>query len=293
MDLKEYIEIKEDLYSNIFSQINNDKAEQAILRFHYIKFNQNNEPKFNKLVEILIEHITYYSLSVSKRNKQNDDAYKNKMYREARKLFRNLSKTGEFGEMILWFLLESILKSPQVVAKMDLKTNSNDEIKGADGIHVNISNEDILEIIFGESKLYKTLSSAITDAFNSIESFMKNKQYEREYSLITTHFKWMNTDKQEKLLNFLSDNIEADEVKIKFAILIGFDWNKYKMLQEPQTREELVSDFEDLYQEKAKKIKKTIDNKLNDFKYNHYEFDIFFLPFESVENIRDRFRDEL
>jgi len=48
MDLTEYIEIKEELYNKIFSQID-------------------------------------------------DEAYKNKMYREAKSLFRNLSKTGEFG----------------------------------------------------------------------------------------------------------------------------------------------------------------------------------------------------
>jgi hypothetical protein len=293
MDLKEYIEIKEELYDNIFSQIDDDKVEQATLRFHYIKFNPNNEPKFNKLIEILIEHITHYSLSVSKRYKQNDEVYRNKMYREARNLFRNLSKTGELGEMILWFLLESVLKAPQVVAKMDLKTNPNDEIKGADGIHVNILNDDTLEIIFGESKLYKTLSNAISDAFNSIETFISKEQDKREYSLITTHFKWMNTDKQEKLLNFLLENIEVDEIKIKFAILIGFDWTKYKMLQEPQERQKLASEFKNLYKEKAKEIKNLTQKKLENFKDKQYEFDIFFLPFESVENMRDRFRDEL
>jgi len=293
MDLTEYIEIKEELYNKVFSQIDDEKVEEAVLRFHYIQFNPNSEPKFDKLVDILLDHITHYSLSVSKRYKKDDEAYKNKMYREAKSLFRNLSKTGEFGEMILWFLLESILKAPQIVAKMDLKTNPNDEIKGADGIHVNILNDDILEIIFGESKLYKNLSDAITKAFNSIETFIENRQKKREYSLITTHFKWLNTDKQEKLFNFLSENIEVDEVKIKFAILIGFDWEKYQMLQQLQTRQELVNEFENLYREKAQKIKNTIDKKLKTFKYNYYEFDIFFLPFESVNDLRDRFKDDL
>ncbi len=55
---------------------------------------------------------------------------------EARELFEKMEqmtmyfsdtiqpKAGEVGEMILWLLTEVILKAPQIVAKMDLKTNT-------------------------------------------------------------------------------------------------------------------------------------------------------------------------
>ncbi|SFV52726.1 bll2187; hypothetical protein [hydrothermal vent metagenome] len=293
MNIEEYLEIKEELYTNIFSNIDNETVNNAILRFHYIKFNPNNEPKFDKLIDTIINHITLYCYSISKRTENDYEAYKNRLYREAARLFRENDKSGEFGELILWFLLESVLKAPQVVAKMDLKTNRNDEIKGADGIHINITNQNILEIIFGESKLYNNLSKAIIDAFNSIENFLEKEQYKREYNLITTHFKWLNTEHQTKLLNFISNNIEADEVKIKFAILIGFDWEKYQKLQEPLERKKFVEEFESIYQEKAKKIINTIEQKLSKFKYNNYEFDIFFLPFKSVDEMRKRFKSEL
>jgi hypothetical protein len=293
MNVEKYLEIKEDLYDTIFKNIDDIEIDNAILRFHYIQFNPSNEPKFDKLIDILLEHITHYSLSVSKRYKSNDEAYRSRMYREARKLFRNLSKTGELGEMILWFFLESILKAPQVVAKMDLKTNRNDEVKGADGIHVNITNDDILEIIFGESKLYKNLSSAITNAFESIEGFFDNKQYKREYSLITEHFKWLKDEQGTKVLNFISDKTDSDEVKIKIACLIGFDWDEYKKLKNPTERLKLVEEFEELYEDKAEEIEKSITKKFSSFKYAHYEFDFFFLPFKSVDEIRNNFKNEL
>jgi hypothetical protein len=296
IDVKEYLEIKENLYKNLFASIENEKVATAILRFHYIKFDPNNEPKFDLLVDTLIDHITQYALSVSKRYKKDDkdnESYRNKMYREARNLFRKSSKTGEFGEMILWFFLESILKAPQVVAKMDLKTNRNDEVKGADGIHVNITNDDILEIIFGESKLYADLSKAITEAFKSIEHFFDTKQYKREYSLITEHFKWLKNEQGKKVLDFISGKIEDGEVKIKVACLIGFDWNEYKKLENQEERLKLVEEFEELYKNKASKIKNSITAKFSNFKYDQYEFDFFFLPFKSVDEIRKNFKDEL
>ena len=293
MEVEKYLEIKEDLYDTIFKNIDDIEIDKATLRFHYVQFNPNNEPKFDKLIDILLEHVTHYSLSVSKRDKSNDETYKNKMYREAKKLFRNNVKTGEVGEMILWFFLESILKAPQVVAKMDLKTNRNDEVKGADGIHVNITNDDILEIIFGESKLYKKLNSAIVDAFKSIEKFFDNKQYKREYSLITEHFKWLKNEQGIKVLDFISGKINSDEVKIKIACLIGFDWNEYKKLEDPKERLKLVEEFEELYKNEATEIEKSITKKFSSFKYAHYEFDFFFLPFKSVDEIRNNFKNEL
>lgn len=293
IDIKDYLEIKEEYYSNVFSNIDNKMVNKSILRFHYIKFNPNNEPKFDLLIETIVEHITYYCFSISKRTESDYEAYKNKLYREAARLFRQNEKSGELGELILWFLLESVLKAPQVVAKMDLKTNRNDEIKGADGIHVNISNDEILEIIFGEAKLYKNLSNAITEVFKSIENFLEKEQYKREYSLITSHFKWLKEEQQEKLLNFISGKIKADEIKMKFAILIGFDWNEYKKLQNPYEREKFVNEFQEIYKNEADEIKEKIIKKFDGFKYSYYEFDIFFLPFESVDEMRKRFKSEL
>ena len=47
----------------------------------------------------------------------------------------NPDRTGEAGEVLLFFLVEAILEAPQIVAKMELKTNHKDEVKGSDGIH--------------------------------------------------------------------------------------------------------------------------------------------------------------
>ena len=291
-DLKQYLEINRNLYEQVFSNINDDCFKTVTLRYQYIKFNPSKEPKFDKLINILSEHITQYCFSVSKRANKSESE-RNRLYREARDLFRRLSRAGELGEMILWFLLESVLQAPQVVAKMDLKTNRNDEVKGADGLHVKINN-DILEILFGEAKLYKDLNAALSSAFESIENFYDNKeQIKREYNLITTHYKWLKEGEQQQVYDFISGNIEADEVKIKFACLIGFDWDEYQKLDNPEERSIFIDNFISIYKTKSEEIKNKIERKFGSFKHKHLEIDIFILPFKSVEDMRKRFGNGL
>lgn len=43
---------------------------------------------------------------------------------QARRSFTDLAKTGEGGEMLLFLLAERFLKLPQILCKMDLKTDS-------------------------------------------------------------------------------------------------------------------------------------------------------------------------
>jgi len=176
---------------------------------------------------------------------------------------------------------------------MDLKTNRNDEVKGADGLHIKINN-DILEILFGEAKLYKDLNAALSSAFESIENFYDNKeQIKREYNLITTHFKWLKEGEQQQVYDFISGNIKADEVKIKFACLIGFNWDEYQKLDNPEERDGFIGNFIDIYTAKSEELKRKIERKFGSFKFQHLELDIFILPFKSVEDMRKRFRDGL
>ena len=59
-----------------------------------------------------------------------------------------------------------------MVAKIDLKTNPKLEVNGSDGIHMKWHPDDkVLDIYFGESKLEQTASSAIKNAFVSMENF--------------------------------------------------------------------------------------------------------------------------
>ncbi len=60
---------------------------------------------------------------------------RNKAFDLFKKAQRNTKRTGEFGEVIAYLLIEYVLKAPQLVAKMSLKTNRQMPVHGSDGIH--------------------------------------------------------------------------------------------------------------------------------------------------------------
>jgi len=53
------------------------------------------------------------------------------LHEKARRLFTTSAKTGEVGELMLYFLAEHLLKYPQILCKMPLKTNPNVHAHGA------------------------------------------------------------------------------------------------------------------------------------------------------------------
>ncbi|MDE8757136.1 DUF1837 domain-containing protein [Pectobacterium polaris] len=157
----------------------------ANIRFHHLKFDGNGQPMVKALAGKLYEYIIDYCLSMQDREDKLTNQQALVLTKQARALFRHPEitddspdKTGEAGETLLFFLLEAIIGAPQIVAKMELKTNSNDEVKGSDGIHIKWNEEDdLVDFYFGESKLYKRVSAAMDAALESIESFHANEMY--------------------------------------------------------------------------------------------------------------------
>ena len=86
-----------------------------------------------------------------------------------REKFRKLgSNDGELGELLLFSFLETDLKAPKLLTKMELKTNPNLYFNGVH--YLKLENGDY-QLIFGESKVYSDLSDGISAALNSIRDF--------------------------------------------------------------------------------------------------------------------------
>lgn len=135
------------------------------------------------LAEKLYEYIIDYCFSMQDRVEPLSSQQWLALAKQARSLFRHPKitddspdKTGEAGETLLFFLMEAIIGAPQLVAKMELKTNSNDEVKGSDGIHIKWNEKDkIVDFYFGESKLYQKISSAMDSALKVLMIFIRMK----------------------------------------------------------------------------------------------------------------------
>ena len=116
---------------------------------HYLAF-RGGQPTVGEFVDILYLKLVPFCLHRSQieRAQQNWQTIPPakahevavRLHLQALDLFKkankNTNRNGEFGELITFLLIESVLKAPQFVAKMSLKTNTQMPVHGSDGIHL-------------------------------------------------------------------------------------------------------------------------------------------------------------
>ncbi|MCI5157791.1 MAG: DUF1837 domain-containing protein [Candidatus Electrothrix sp. AUS1_2] len=270
------------------------------IRLHHLKFDGNKHPMVEALADTLYAYIIHYCLSAKNRNDNLSAKQSAMLTKEARKLFRHLDitddspdKTGEAGEILLYFLLEAVLGAPQLVAKMELKTNHKDEVKGSDGIHAKWNSElNLVDFYFGESKLYKKSTSAITSALKSIDDFHKIEMYKHEFNMVTKHFKYADTTVRDEISQLIINGNPGPNVRINHACLIGYDFKGYEQVKK-ESQKDIPLQFKKLLLNDGKRVVKNLQSKLDDFNQKHLAFDIFFLPFPSVVEFRNAFNKAL
>jgi hypothetical protein len=304
VQLNNYISINTKDYDDCIDVIEHNHVIQGIkatVRLHYLKFDGNGLPMVKPLANMLYTYIINYCLSARNRNDTLTLQQAAVLTKEARKLFRHPiitdnspDKTGEAGELLLYFLMEAVLKAPQVVAKMELKTNHKDEIKGSDGMHAKWNPEDdVVDFFFGESKLYQSSSDAISNAIESIDEFHNNKMYRHEFTMVTKHFKYADENTKNAISEILVHGEPGSDVRVNHACLIGYDFKKYKSLPLNKSKNEITADFCSQFLVDSARLVNLLQKSFDKFDKKHLKFDVFFVPFPSVVEFRNAFNDAL
>lgn len=273
---------------------------KASIRLHYLKFDGNGRPMVKALAEMLYGNILHYCIASKNRPEMLTGQQAARLIKEARSLFRHppVSEqdpdgTGEAGELLLYFLAESVLGAPQLVSKMELKTNHKDEVKGSDGIHAKWNEEDnLLDIYFGESKLYKSASSAIAAAIKSIEEFHSVEMYKHEFSMVTKHFKYSREEIKAGIARLIVHGEPGAGARVNHACLIGYDFAGYSGCA-GKHGSDLLKYFEGEFLKDGSRLVALLQKRLDKFSNKHLVFEVFFLPFPSVVDFRNAFNAAL
>ena len=269
-------------------------------RMHYLKFDGNGQPVVGALAECLYNHVIEYCIASRNRPTPLSPQDAARLTKEARKLFRHPKataddpdQTGEAGEMLLYLLIEAVLGAPQVVAKMELKTNSAVEVHGSDGIHMAWRQaESLVDVYFGESKLYQDVGAAMTNAIDSVEKFHLAEMYRHEFKMVTKYFKHAAPEVQLAVAELLRDGLPGPEVRLNHACLIGYDWVGYATLQR-LTASDLTAAFRQRYLKDAGRLHDLLQKRFDPFGRKHLRFEFFLMPFEAVQKFRDAFNSAL
>jgi hypothetical protein len=152
VNLHDLLEVDKKDYSDLFSTIEHEiscgDVPAASVRLHFIRHDAGGLVPMGKVVDTLISYITHFCFTSERRADLGEQA-RNRTFVEAKRLFRKNSTTGQPGELLVYFLIEAVLQAPQVLKKMLITTNPNDERKGSDGVHIRWAAQDeLLEVIF-------------------------------------------------------------------------------------------------------------------------------------------------
>lgn len=219
-----------DLSNLISKAFTHDTNENKIDCYH-LKVDQNGRPRLSELIKFISKKITDYAIPRSKIQKarkalieENSSEEFTRITLEARSLFTNLDLTGEGGELLLFALTESILKYPQILCKMNLKTDEQVHFHGADGVFLGVDDDDTLCIYWGESKLHESHASALSDCITSIASILKmDAEVDSDIRLID-YIDLNNPKLEEAIKNYFDyKSPNYDKLRPCAVCLVSFD----------------------------------------------------------------------
>jgi len=300
---------KQEINSYITEVVSNVslKDTKAISHCYFLALDGNGRPQTKDFAKFVAWHVVDYAIprkeiaEAQKYDHENNTTIKTaQLIEKAKSLFTSLSKTGEGGEMLLYIIVQEFLKLPQLICKMPLKTNSKLHVNGTDGIHVSVekdaSGQDILSLYWGEAKLHKYLSPAISSCFESLKEFLlsdggANGPAERDLQLLQGNLDVLDEKLGAMILRYLDkDDPLHNQVTYKGVCLIGFDYNKYPSTPNSETTQQIKDKIEQEIKAWSKSVIGQISKHTD---LNTFDIHVFLLPFPSVKEFRQFFLEAL
>lgn len=216
----------------------------------------------------------------------------------AKRLFKTAqektNRNGEFGELIIYILIEAILGAPQFVAKMSLKTNTQMPVHGSDGIHLKWDeHKKRIVLYWGESKCHKTVNGAIDDAISSIAENLAASKLGQEVFLVQEYYDQSGfpEDMREAILAFLDPLDENYHQRADASVmLVCFDFKAFGEMSDVD-EDNVEAEFEKQLTDALPKYVERIDEALETHGVKKHTIEMFFLPVPSVGDMRTKFQN--
>lgn len=271
------------------------RANQTRLLIKFVRVGPDKEPRTKDLCDWLKNTITEYvhprsriEEAKNKNDEENVTEYTNELMDQAKEVFTDVLTSGEFGELLIYALLERFLQLPQIVTKMDLKTNFRMHFHGADGVHLDPDSKKPV-LIISESKLKKDMGTAITECIQSIEKILSGKDtdgssiLQKEIYVIRNHLNVFDGELQSAIREILDKKSPFyNDLELRAAGLVCFNYDEYKDKSEENLTADITSQIN--------AWKQAYLTRLQSHRKKDFEFIFFLIPLPSVDAIRDEFR---
>ncbi|MBR0725600.1 DUF1837 domain-containing protein [Bradyrhizobium manausense] len=265
---------------------------------HCLTVDGNGRVQPQRLAEFMRNAVVDYAIPRSKlaAAKARDAKYNSteavaELVERAKRSFTDLAKTGEGGEMLLFLLAERFLKLPQILCKMDLKTDTRLHYHGADGVYAGVMPEGILKLYWGESKIYKDAGAAIRDCLASLAPFLIEPEHEeadreRDLVLLSDKADLSDATLTDALKKFFDkSSVMSKRVQYCGVALVGFDAPFYPKDDVKAIAEEIV----EASRAELTVWSKRIGERLKSEKLDQMEIELFCIPLPSADGFRAAF----
>lgn len=255
------------------------------INFALVKL-KSNSFDYKNLIKYLSNAALYYALPKKRIDELKAEGLFNDLIEESKGKFKSSKcNEGEGGELISYCINEDVLCAPKILSKLKLKTNNEDYVKGADGVHLLKLDDNTYEVILAESKMYTDLKLAISKAFESIDRFISGDAIDFEITTLATN---LSGEFEDIDVDYISKYILPSKNDVThhtaFSIFIGFnitndldkslDYDVYEQQMVDKVKEIIMVESTNIY------------SKLADAKRRAYSFYIYLIPFESIDEFR-------
>lgn len=269
---------------------------------HCLAVDGNGRVQLRRLAEFMRNAAVDYALPRSKvmEAKARDRKFNSteaiaELVERAKRSFTDLTKTGEGGEMLLFILAERFLRLPQILCKMDLKTDGRLHYHGADGVYAGVTTEGFLKLYWGESKIYEDAGDAIRACLASLAPYLiepEHESAERERDLLLLSDKADLSDpKLTAALKtyFNRSSPQSNRVRYCGVALVGFAAPFYPKDEAAAVADEIAQAARSALVDWRNKIGASLAvNKLS-----RLEIEFFCIPLPSAQGFRDAFLEAM
>ena len=259
----------------------------------------SNAFSYANLVEELGDILTKYALSRSTYDDLREKEKYNTLVTKAKERLRKAeSNEGELGEILLYSMLEAHLKAPKLLTKLELKTDPNHYVNGADGVHLLKIDDNTFQFVFGESKLYSDLKEGVKKAFESLKNLLKEDLNKLRYEIQLVNSNFLKEAHDEHSVDLLkkllipTENDEDLNIDYSFGIFLGFD-----VEITDDERKLSNADFRKTIYDKVKNAVLALLPAINDHikqdDFRGYSFYIYIVPFSELAERRKEIIEKL
>lgn len=265
----------------------------TLVRTHFLAHDANGTPAVEQLAGAMAHAAMDFCIprakieqAITEQVKTGSSAAIVSLNEQARNLFVKSESSGEGGELLLFLLMEQVLQRPQLISKMALKTNTEVHVHGSDGIHADLAEDGVLDIYWGESKLYKSSSEAFRDCFESIAPYLRpdgDSRRKQDLLLVRDHLNVTQTKLAAHLLEYFDEtNPKTLKVRWNGVCLVGFDHDNYPNIAALDVSQK------DAVSKAVRRWHESIGSRLEEFEIVSVNIDLFCIPMPDVADLRTR-----